>query len=276
MLSYAFMRHAFEAGLVVAVVAGLVGYFVILRRSAFAAHALSHVGFAGAAGAALLSVSPVVGLLVFCLGGAAVMGGLGQRLRERDTVIGIVLAFMLGLGVLFISLYSGYASEAYSILFGEVLGISEGGVLLTAAIGGLTLLLLCVMYRPLLFSSVDEEVAQARGVPTRLLGVGFMACLALAVAVAVQVVGVLLIFSLLVTPAAIADRLTSRPYSAMAVSVGIAVACTVVGLAIGFYVTVPVSFLITSLAFASYLAVRIAPRLRPRRRPTTAGSTVTA
>ncbi|MGH7692101.1 MAG: metal ABC transporter permease [Candidatus Dormibacteria bacterium] len=267
MLSFEFMRHAFAAGAMVAIVAGVVGYFVILRRTAFAAHALSHVGFAGAAGAALLSVSPVFGLLVFCLGGAAVMGALGQRLRERDTVIGIVLAFMLGLGVLFISLYSGYATEAYSILFGEVLGISGGDVVLTAVIGAVTLLLLGAMYRPLLFASVDEEVAEARGVPTRLLAIGFMATLALAVAVAVQVVGVLLIFSLLVTPAAIADRLTSRPVTAMAVSVAIALGCTLVGLAIAFYVAVPVSIFITSLAFAGYLAVRGAPWLAGRRRP---------
>ncbi|MGH7666100.1 MAG: metal ABC transporter permease [Candidatus Dormibacteria bacterium] len=272
MLSFEFMRHAFAAGAMVAIVAGVVGYFVILRRTAFAAHALSHVGFAGAAGAALLSVSPVFGLLVFCLGGAAVMGALGQRLRERDTVIGIVLAFMLGLGVLFISLYSGYATEAYSILFGEVLGISGGDVVLTAVIGAVTLLLLGAMYRPLLFASVDEEVAEARGVPTRLLAIGFMATLALAVAVAVQVVGVLLIFSLLVTPAAIADRLTSRPVTAMAVSVAIALGCTLVGLAIAFYVAVPVSIFITSLAFAGYLAVRGAPWLAGRRRPALAST----
>ncbi|MGA9920153.1 MAG: metal ABC transporter permease [Candidatus Dormiibacterota bacterium] len=273
MLSFEFMRNALEAGVVVSIVAGVVGYFVILRRTAFAAHALSHVGFAGAAGAAVVSVSPVWGLLVFCLGGAGVMGALGQRLRERDTVIGIVLAFMLGLGVLFISLYTGYATEAYSILFGEVLGISTGEVQLTAIIGAITLVLLAAMYRPLLFASVDEEVAEARGVPTRLLAIGFMGTLALAVAVAVQVVGVLLIFSLLVTPAAIADRLTSRPATAMLVSVVTALACTLVGLAIAFYIPVPVSVFITSLAFGTYLVVRWAPLLRPNR-PLSPGSTV--
>ncbi|HVC39527.1 MAG TPA: metal ABC transporter permease [Candidatus Dormibacteraeota bacterium] len=272
MLSFEFMRNAFEAGAMVSIVAGVVGYFVILRRTAFAAHALSHVGFAGAAGAAVISISPVWGLLVFCLGGAGVMGALGQRIRERDTVIGIVLAFMLGLGVLFISLYSGYATEAYSILFGEVLGISTGDVALTAVIGAVTLLLLAAMYRPLLFSSVDEEVAEARGVPTRLLAIGFMATLALAVAVAVQVVGVLLIFSLLVTPAAIADRLTSRPATAMLVSVVTALACTVVGLAIAFYVPIPVSVFITTLAFATYLVVRWAPRVVRSNPPTTEGA----
>ena len=153
MLSYEFMRNAFLAGAVVSVVAGIVGYFVILRRTAFAAHALSHVGFAGAAGAVVLSVNPVWGLLVFCLGGAAVMGALGQRIRERDTVIGIVLAFMLGLGVLFIALYNGYSTEAYSILFGEILGISTGDVVLTVAIGAVAVAAIGAMYRPLLFAS---------------------------------------------------------------------------------------------------------------------------
>lgn len=271
MLSFEFMRNAFEAGAVVSIVAGVVGYFVILRRTAFAAHALSHVGFAGAAGAAVVSLPSVWGLLVFCLGGAGVMGALGQRLRDRDAVIGIVLAFMLGLGVLFISLYTGYATEAYSILFGEVLGISTGDVGLTALIGGVIMLLLAAMYRPLLFASVDEGVAEARGVPTRALAIGFMVTLALAVAVAVQVVGVLLIFSLLVTPAAVADRLTSRPATAMLVSVLTALACTLLGLAIAFYLTPPVSFFITSLAFGTYLAVRWGPLVGRRLWP---GSTV--
>ncbi|MGH7609211.1 MAG: metal ABC transporter permease [Candidatus Dormibacteria bacterium] len=274
MLAFAFMRNAFAAGTVVAVVGGIVGYFVILRRSAFAAHSLSHVGFSGAAGAALLSIAPVWGLVVFCLGAAGVMGALGGRLRERDTVIGIVLAFLLGVGVLFISLYSGYSTEAYSILFGEILGVSSTDVLTTLGLGALTLLLLAVMYRPLLFCSVDEDVAEARGVPVHWLSVAFMATLALAVAVAVQVVGILLIFSLLVTPAAIADRFTNRPAAAMAASVGVALACTWIGLAVAYYLPYPVSFFITSIAFSAYLAVRGWAWLARARRPQPAGSTV--
>jgi zinc/manganese transport system permease protein len=266
MLSYEFMRNAFLAGAVVSVVAGVVGYFVILRRTAFAAHALSHVGFAGAAGAVVLSVNPVWGLLTFCLGGAAVMGALGQRLRDRDTVIGIVLAFMLGLGVLFISLYNGYSTEAYSILFGEILGISTGDVVLTAVIGAVAVVAVGAMYRPLLFASVDEEVAVARRVPVRGISVAFLLTLGLAVAVAVQVVGVLLIFSLLVTPAAVADRLTTRPASAIAVSVVVALACTWLGLAIGYYFSYPVSFFITSLAFFAYVVTRLSTGFARRRR----------
>jgi zinc/manganese transport system permease protein len=266
MLSYQFMRNAFVAGAIVSVVAGVVGYFVILRRSAFAAHALSHIGFAGAAGAVALSVNPVVGLLVFCMGGGAVMGGLGQRVRDRDAVIGIVLAFMLGLGVLFIALYNGFSTEAYSILFGEILGISASDVVLTAVVGTVVLAAVAIMYRPLLFSSVDEEVAVARRVPARVLSVAFLLTLGLAVAMAVQVVGVLLVFSLLVTPAAVADRLARRPWSTIVLSVLVALLCTWIGLAIGYYVSYPVSFFITSLAFSAYLVARVATGLARRRR----------
>ena len=212
MWSYPFFQHAFEAGTIVAVVAGVIGYFVVLRRVAFAAHALSHIGFAGAAGAVALSINPLWGLLVFCVSSGAVIGALGQRLRSRDTVIGIVLAFSLGLGALFLSLYhGGDANAAVSILFGEILGVSAGDVLLTLGVGAVALLVVAAVYRPLLFASVDEDVAEARGIPVRLLSVAFMVTLALAVAVAVQVVGVLLIFALLVAPAAMAERLTSSP-----------------------------------------------------------------
>ena len=266
MLSYQFMRNAFLAGAVVSVVAGVVGYFVILRRSAFAAHALSHIGFAGAAGAVALSVNPVFGLLAFCLGGGVVMGGLGQRVRDRDAVIGIVLAFMLGLGVLFIALYNGFSTEAYSILFGEILGISASDVVLTVVVGAVVLAAVALMYRPLLFCSVDEEVAVARRVPARALSVAFLLTLGLAVAMAVQVVGVLLVFSLLVTPAAVADRVARRPGTTIAFSVLIALLCTWIGLGIGFYVSYPVSFFITTLAFSAYAVARVTTGIARRRR----------
>src|ERR1700674_2501223 len=203
---YEFMVHAFEAGTIVAIVAGAIGYFVILRASAFAAHALSHIGFAGATGAVVLGVSPVFGLLAFTLVSGMTIGALGNRLRGRDVTIGIVLAWTLGLGVLFISLYRGYATEAYALLFGEILGISATDVAITLVAGVVT-----AVYRPLLFSSVDEDLASAKGVPVTALSIAFMAILAVAVTEAVQVVGVLLIFALIVTPAAIAVRFTSRP-----------------------------------------------------------------
>jgi zinc/manganese transport system permease protein len=258
MLQYQFMVHAFQAGTVVAVVAGVIGYFVVMRGSSFAAHALSHIGFAGATGAVVLNLSPIVGLLAFTVGSGTVIGALGSRVRGRDVTIGIVLAWTLGLGVLFISLYTGYATEAYALLFGEILGISERDVAIVVLAGVPTLLALAVLYRPLLFSSVDENLAAARGVPVTGLSIAFMAVLALAVTEAVQVVGVLLIFALIVTPAAIAIRWTRRPSLAIAVSAGLALLFTWVGLTVAFYSPHPVSFFITSLAFGTYLLSRLA------------------
>jgi zinc/manganese transport system permease protein len=259
---YDFMVHAFEAGTIVAIVAGAIGYFVVLRGSAFAAHALSHIGFAGAAGAVVLGINPVFGLLAFTLGSGAAIGALGNRLRGRDVTIGIVLAWTLGLGVLFISLYRGYANEAYAILFGAVLGISQGQVLVTLVAGAFSLACLVLVYRPLLFSSVDEELASAKGVPVTVLSIAFMAILAVAVTEAVQVVGVLLIFALIVTPAAIAIRFTSRPVSAMGIGIVLALLFTWLGLSIAYFSPHPVSFFITSLAFLTYLAVRLSEPLR--------------
>jgi zinc/manganese transport system permease protein len=264
---YDFMVHAFEAGTIVAIIAGGIGYFVVLRGSAFAAHALSHIGFAGATGAVVLGVSPVFGLLAFTLGAGAAIGALGNRLRGRDVTIGIVLAWTLGLGVLFLSLYRGYATEAYALLFGEILGISSTDVEATLVAGVITIACLVAVYRPLLFSSVDEELAAAKGVPVTALSIGFLAILAVAVTEAVQVVGVLLIFALIVTPAAIAVRFTSRPQRAVLISVLLALAFTWLGLAIAYYSPHPVSFFITSLAFATYLAVRLADPIRRAVRP---------
>jgi zinc/manganese transport system permease protein len=261
---YEFMVHAFEAGTLIAIVAGTIGYFVVLRGSAFAAHALSHIGFAGATGAVVLALNPIVGLLTFTIGAGIAIGALGNRLRGRDVTIGIVLAWTLGLGVLFISLYRGYATEAYAILFGEILGISTGDVVVTLVAGVVTLAAVIVIYRPLLFSSVDEDLAAAKGVPVTALSIAFMAILAVAVTEAVQVVGVLLIFALIVTPAAIAVRFTSRPALAIATGIALALVFTWLGLAIAFFSPHPVSFFITTLAFATYLAARLAAPIRNR------------
>src|SRR6202158_3712121 len=263
---YEFMVHAFEAGTIVAIVAGTIGYFVILRASAFAAHALSHIGFAGATGAVVLGVSPVFGLLALTLVSWITIGALGNRMRGRDVTIGIVLAWTLGLGVLFISLYRGYATEAYALLFGEILGISATDVAITLVAGIVTVVALIAIYRPLLFSSVDEDLASAKGVPVTVLSIAFMAILAVAVTEAVQVVGVLLIFALIVTPAAIAVRFTSRPPRAIAIGIVLALAFTWLGLSIAYYSPHPVSFFITSLAFGTYLAVRIGEPVRDRLR----------
>jgi zinc/manganese transport system permease protein len=259
------MQHAYEAGTVVAIVAGIVGYFVVLRRSSFAAHSLSHIGFAGAAGAALFGISPVYGLLLFTTVGGSSMAILSPKATYRDISIGTVLAFMLGLGVLFISLYTGYATAAYSILFGEILGISGSDVLLTLVAGLTILAAVALVFRPLLFASIDEDVAEAKGLPTFILGIVFMLLVAVATSIAVQVVGVLLIFSLMVTPAAIAQQLASRPQRVIMISVAVALMATWLGLFIAFYEPYPVSFFITSIVFISYLIARLGSRVTKSR-----------
>src|SRR5438552_480588 len=166
---YTFMQHAFEAGTIVAISAGVIGYFVVLRGLSFAAHALSHIGFAGATGGVLLAGTALVlpGLLVFTVSAGAVMGALGQRLRGRDVTIGLVMAWSLGLGLLFTYLYKGPAQLAIGILFGQIFGITTAEVVVTFVAGFLTVLALVAIYRPLLFATLDEEVAEATGVPVR-------------------------------------------------------------------------------------------------------------
>ncbi len=257
MWHYEFMQHAFEAGTIVAIMAGITGYFVVLRRSAFTAHAFSEIGFAGAAGAVLAGIPPIAGLLLGSMLGGLAIAALGRRANNRDTQIGIVLAFTLGLGLLFISLYTGYATEAYSILFGEILGISSGAVLLTLAAGAVVVLTITVLYRPLLFASIDEDVAEAKGTPMVFLGTAFLLIVAVAVSFAVQVTGVLLIFSLMVTPAATAQYLSRRSQQTIMISVGIALAATWTGLIVAYYTPYPVSFFITAIVFSLYILVRL-------------------
>ena len=265
LLRYAFMQHAFEAGTVVALTAGVIGYFVVLRGLSFAAHGLSHIGFAGATGAVLLGAAPIVGLLAFTMSAGAVMGALGQRLRGRDVTIGLVMAWSLGLGLLFTALYRGSASRAIGILFGQVFGITGQEVALTSVAGVLTLLALLVTYRPLLFATLDEEVAEAKGVPVRGLSIAFMVILAIAVSEAVQVVGVLLIFALIVAPAAIAERVTTRPSRGVMLSAALAVLFTWAGLTVAYYLPYPVGFFITTFAFWSYVVARSVSYVAARR-----------
>jgi zinc/manganese transport system permease protein len=265
LLRFAFMQHAYEAGTIVAISAGVIGYFVVLRGLSFAAHALSHIGFAGATGAVLLGGAPIVGLLAFTMSAGAVMGALGQRLRGRDVTIGLVMAWSLGLGLLFTALYKGSAQLAIGILFGQIFGITTQDVTVTFVAGSVTVLLVLAGYRPLLFATLDEEVAEAKGVPVRALSIAFMIVLAVAVSEAVQVVGVLLIFALIVAPAAIAERFTTRPSRGLLVSAVLAVLFTWAGLTIAYYLPYPVGFFITTIAFWSYIFARVASDVIARR-----------
>jgi zinc/manganese transport system permease protein len=256
MLGYGFMQNAFLAGTVVAIMAGVVGYFVVLRRLAFATEALSHGGFAGATAAVVIGRDVFLGLLAFISAAAVLMGILGDKLRGRDVAIGATLAFSLALGSLFLTISTKQAGEAVNILFGNILAISPSDVRFVVIFAAVNLIGIGIMYRPLLFASLDPEIAEARGLPVRGLGIAFMVLLGFAVATAVQVVGVLLIFALLILPAATAQQLTARPGRTILYAVIIAILCVWLGLVIGFYLPYPPSFFITALAFGSYLATR--------------------
>lgn len=273
LLQYQFMQNAFIAGSIVAIIAAAIGYFVILRGLTFAGHALGYIGFAGAAGAVLLGIDPIFGLLAFTTGAAVGMGIAGKEVRERDVAIGIITMLGLGLGVLFLALYTGYAEQAYSILFGTIVGISRSDVLVTAlasiVVGGILL----VIFRPLLFSSLDEEMAEARGVPVRLLSMLFLVLVAMVVSISVQIIGVLLIFTLLIGPAATASRLVQSPARAILLAMILGLLYTWVGIVIAAYSNWPVSFCIATLSFGVYLPVRLlSPLWSGRRRREVTGA----
>lgn len=267
MLAYEFMRNAFLAGGCIALAAGLVGYFVVLRNQVFTTDALGHVAFTGGLGGLLLGFDLLAGLFGSTIGVALLMGSLGGRSRARDVVIGTVFAWVLGLGVLFLSLYTATANNSVvgiSILFGSIFGLQTTQTLVASLVGlgaGAALLLVA---RPLLFVSLDPDVAVSRGVPVRLVVAVFLILVALTVAEAVQAVGALLVFGLMVTPAAVAQSLTSRPYLGLGLSALIALAGVWVGLTLAFWLPYPASFLIVSLVFAAWLATRLASALRPR------------
>jgi zinc/manganese transport system permease protein len=263
LLHYEFAQNALVAGAIIAVVAGLVGPFVVARNLSFAVHGIAEVGFTGAAGAVLFGIEPVAGLIAGALLAAVGIGTLGVRMRDRDVAIGSILAFGLGLGVLFLTLYTRYATEAFTILFGTITGVSRSEVFLLLGLGLATLAALALISRPLMFATVDPEVAEARGVPVRSLSIAFLVILAIAVSEAIQVVGVLLVLTLLITPAAAAQKLTARPAMASLLSVLIAFGCTMGGILTSLGTPYPASFYVSALSFGSYLVARVAgPRVK--------------
>jgi zinc/manganese transport system permease protein len=264
LLAYEFVQNAILGGLIIAVVAGLVGRFVVLRNMSFAVHGIAEVGFTGTAAAVLFGFDPVLGLLAGAVLASIGIGTLGVRLRDRDVAIGSILAFGLGLGVLFLTLYTRYATEAFSILFGTITGVSRQDVVLLLVLGIITVAALAAISRPLTFASVDPEVAEARGVPVRLLSILFLLILAVAVAEAIQVVGVLLVVALMITPAASALKLTVRPAAATALGVVIALVCTMGGVILSLATPYPASFFVSTFSFGIYLICRIAEPTRLR------------
>jgi zinc/manganese transport system permease protein len=252
-----FIHTALWAGAVAAVVSGAVGVFVVARGMSFAVHALGELGFPCAAGALVIGIDLVLGLIGGSLLVGLLLGLLSLRGRERDSAIGAVLAFGLGLGVLFLSLYQGYATEATALLFGNILGVSASQLRTIVIVGAIVLLGLAVLYRPLFFSSVDPEIAAARGVPIRALSVAIFLLLALTTAEAIQVVGILLVLTLVITPAAAAQRLTGRPALALLLSVAIALVSTEGGILLSLEKPWPTSFFIATISFTFYVAARL-------------------
>lgn len=264
MTEFPFMVNALWAGTIVAVLAGAVGWFMVLRRQTFAGHTLSVIAFPGAAAAALAGLPLTLGYFGACGLGAlalAVIGGGeggGEGAAGESAAIGTLQALALGLGFLFVNLYDGQLSSLESLLFGTFLGITSGQVQTLLWVAMAALLVLAAIGRPLLFASLDGAVARAAGVPTRLLGAAFLLLLGLAVAATAQITGALLVFALLVTPAAAAHRITARPVAGVAVSVALALAVTWTGLALAYFSVYPVGFWITSVAFAVYVVARAA------------------
>lgn len=263
---YHFMQNAYVAGTLVAITAGIMGYFMVLRGQSFAGHSLANVGFAGATGSLLFGISPVVGLFIAGLCAALGIHLLNMDDREShrsDIAVGAVLSASIALGYLFIHLAtSEYGANVYNVLFGNILGIDDSDVTIIIWSTIILMVVLTVIGRPLFFASVDPKVAIVHRVPVRALALTYLVLLGLEVAVAVQIVGVLLIFSLLVTPAAIAQQLTTRPFVAIFIAAGLSLLFVWIGLAVGYITPYPVGFFITTLAFGTYVIVRGAVAVR--------------
>jgi zinc/manganese transport system permease protein len=254
MFAYEFMTNAFIAAGIVAVVSGLVGYFLVMRGQTFAGHALSHIGFAGATGAGLIGLAPLWGLLAFTLAAGIVMGALSERISNRDVAIGVVLALALGFGLLFLHYHTSFATQATALLFGNVLAVDHTMIATLAVLGAITLAGLAAIMRPLIFASLQPELAEAKGVSLRLVSTSFLAIVALAVSECAQIVGVLMVFTLMVGPPAAAQRVTTGLWSGLFVAAALALAEAWLGLTMAFYTDWPVSFCIALLSAVAYFA----------------------
>jgi zinc/manganese transport system permease protein len=260
MFEYDFMRTAFAASGVAAVLAGTVGFFLVLRGQTFAGHALAHAGFTGATGAVLFGLSPFAGLVGFTLVTGVGMGLFGEKLAHRDVAIGMMLSLSLGLGLLFLHFYTTGATQAAALLFGNVLGVDSSAFMSLVVLAVLSLTALALMGRPLVFASLQTDLAEARGVPLRFVSAAFLGIVAVAVAECAQIVGVLLVFTLMVGPAAAAMNLTRGLALAVTLSAGLALAEAWGGLTLAFYTDWPTSFWITALSGMVFFGAAAARR----------------
>jgi zinc/manganese transport system permease protein len=265
MFAYEFMNNAFIAAGIVAVVSGFVGFFLVMRGQTFAGHALSHIGFAGATGAGLIGLAPLWGLVGFSVAAGVAMGLLGERISNRDVAIGVVLALALGFGLLFLHYYTAFATQATALLFGNVLAVDRAMIVTLLALGLVTLAALGTIMRPLIFASLQPELAEAKGVPLRFISTAFLAIVALAVAECAQIVGVLLVFTLMVGPPAAAQRVTTGLWSGLMVSAALALAEAWLGVTMAFYTDWPVSFCIAVLSALGYFAALAWPAHQAKR-----------
>jgi len=258
------VRNSLIAGVVLGVVGGLISVFVITRDLPFAVHGISELSFAGASGALLLGANVVTGSFVGSLMAALTLGVLGIKARDRNSIIGVLMPFGLGLGILFLALYHGRAANKFGLLTGQIVAIDDTSLTVLLTTCAVVLVALAVIWRPLMFASVDPQVAAARGVPVRLLGPLFVLLLGCSVAVSIQVIGALLILTLLVTPAAAARQVTSSPLMLPVLSVVFALVSMVGGILLALGTTIPISPYVTTVSFAIYVACRIVGGLRTR------------
>jgi zinc/manganese transport system permease protein len=250
------VRNSLIAGAVVALVGGLIGPFVVSRDLPFAVHGISELSFAGASGALLIGANVVAGAIVGSLIAAVLLGVLGNRAQQRNSAIGVVMPFGLGLGVLFLGLYRGRAANKFGLLTGQIVAVDNPRMRWLIAVSVVVILALALMWRPLAFAGIDPEVAAARGVPIRALSIVFMLALGLAVATAVQIVGALLVLALLVTPAAAAMQVSANPAAITALSVVFAVVATEGGILLATGSSLPISPYVTTISFVLFLACR--------------------
>lgn len=267
MLQYDFMQHAFVAGTIVAIMSGLIGVFVIARNLSFIAHSFSHIGFSGAAFAVLVGWNPISGLLLFSTASALAIGSFGVKIFRREVTISVILSFFLGLGLLFISLSTKKATAMYSLLFGSVVGISLQNVLDIVYLSAAVIAVLFLIYKPLKFDSFDPVGAEAARLPVRLISIGFLLLLAVAVSEAILIVGALLVFTLMTAPAATARYMTQSVGQMALYSVLFGVLGVWGGLILSYYTNAPVSFFITSLEALFYFAALGWSKLRAQRKP---------
>ena len=263
-LSYDFVRNALIAGTLAAILGAVVGYFVVIRKVSFAAHSLAHIGFTGATGAILFALSPLEGMLIISAAAGLMMGAYGNRLQRSDMAIGMTLSICLGVGTLFLALSKGFAGQATAILFGDIFGVSHHQIVQTLFLSAISLGTLLFVSRKLLFASVQPDLAEARGISLSFLSIVFMVILAVSVTLASQVVGILLVFTLIIGPAGIAIRFCRNFWTGLATSVVIGLLTVWIGIMLACFTSWPPTFWITAIIFVLYLITEMVCRIALR------------